>query len=187
MFVLPQWLKDLETQFNSKDLDSEPSHLMSMTLDVLDEAIKQGGTGPFSAGIWDKKGKCISLGVNLVVSSGQSMAHAEMVAISLAQEKLGTWDLASYPGGLTLVCSCEPCAMCYGGSLWSGVSQLLYSATKEDAEAIGFKEGLKPENWIEACRDQGVRVAKPLLSKRGRDLLFIYQHQGGTIYNSQNT
>ena len=72
-----------------------------------------------------------------------SLAHAEMVAVSLAQSAIGNWNLGS-TGDAQLVTSCEPCAMCFGAVPWSGVSSIIWGASKEDAEERGFDEGDKP-------------------------------------------
>lgn len=54
--------------------------------------------GPFAAGIFEKEtGKVVLIGVNRVVPNNMSSAHAEIVALSLAQNKLGTFDLGG-PG-----------------------------------------------------------------------------------------
>lgn len=78
-----------------------------------------------------------------MLSSGQSFAHAEMTAIAAAQRKTGRIDLA----GFELVSSCEPCVMCFGGILWSGVSALLYGAPGRMAAETGFDEGDKVPDW----------------------------------------
>ena len=78
--------------------------------------------GPFAAGVFEQDtGKLILIGVNRVVPEHCSSAHAEVVALSLAQNKLGTFDLGG-PGmpKLQLVVNWRPCAMCYGAVLWAG-------------------------------------------------------------------
>ena len=72
--------------------------------------------------------------------------HGEMVAIQFAQQKLKTFALKDKTGAkeYCLFTSCEPCAMCLGGTFWSGVSKMVCAATKADAESIGFDEvGMK--------------------------------------------
>lgn len=181
----PDWLLKFEESIVREQTWSGSQEAVHLTLNVLKETIRQKSGGPFAASIWELNGKCVALGVNLVLPSGFSLAHAEMMAISRAQEVLGLVDLSQYPKPLILVSSCEPCAMCYGGTLWSGVSELYYSATKEDAESIGFHEGRKPSDWVEACQEQGVLVHPPIQREQGVELLREYAHQGGVIYNSE--
>ena len=59
-----------------------------------------------------------------------------------AQQRVGSSTLRT-PGGSghELVTSCEPCAMCLGATLWSGVSRLVIGAERADAMSVGFEEG----------------------------------------------
>src|SRR3989304_5371368 len=61
-------------------------------------------------------------------------------------------------GSMQLVTSCEPCAMCFGAVPWSGASSMICGARKQDAEAAGFDEGDKPENWVAALERRGIKV-----------------------------
>jgi len=71
-------------------------------------------------------GEVVSAGVNLVLSSGLSAAHAEVVALSLAQLRVGTWDLGAQDAAdRELVVNWRPCAQCYGATMWSGVRRLV--------------------------------------------------------------
>ena len=80
--------------------------------------------------------------MNLVVPSGCSVAHAEMVAIMIAQQVVGDFDLGGEGKPVCeLVASTEPCAMCFGAKPWSGVRSLLCEARDEDARSVGFDEG----------------------------------------------
>ncbi len=138
--------------------------------------------GPFAAAIFDRKTwKMIACGVNLVVYNGVSIAHAEIVTFTLVQGKLKTYDLSEFD--LELVSSCEPCAMCYGAIIWSGIKSVVYSATKEFAQEIGFDEGDKPLAWKESYRKRGIEVTGPVLPELGQELLQYYADKDGEIYN----
>ena len=63
-------------------------------------------------------------------------AHAEIVAIRDACERLGTFQLS----GCDLYASCEPCPMCLAAAYWSRVDNLFYAACREDASAAGFDD-----------------------------------------------
>lgn len=183
----PDWLISLEKRISQENKWSDPQTAVHLTLEVLKEVIERKSGGPFAASIWEKDGSCIALGINLVLPSGFSFAHAEMLAISRAQQTLGLVDLSLHSRPLVLVSSCEPCAMCYGGTLWSGVNELYYSATKEDAESIGFHEGRKPCDWVEACFEQGVLVHPEIDREKGAQLLNKYAESGGAIYNPESS
>jgi tRNA(Arg) A34 adenosine deaminase TadA len=123
------------------------------------------------------------VGLNLVTTAGLSLAHAEIVALSLAQEATGGWDL-SRQGSLQLVTSCEPCAMCFGAVPWSGVKSLICGARKKDAEAVGFDEGDKPDSWVRSLQRQGITVQCRVLRSEAAAVLENYQTEGGEIYNT---
>ena len=135
--------------------------------------------------MFDGGGKLISLGVNIVEASNCSVLHAEIVAIALAQKALGRYDLSD--GGkedYELVTSTEPCAMCFGAVPWSGVSTLVCGARDEDARSIGFDEGPKLADWVEALESRGITVVRDVLREEAAAVLREYAEGGGTIYNA---
>ncbi|MDX1459914.1 MAG: nucleoside deaminase [Xanthomonadales bacterium] len=178
---LPGWVTAWARE-NGQGL-TDPDSRMAFVIELSAENVRRGSGGPFAAAIFDPRSNGpISLGVNLVTSSGLSMAHAEMVAISLAQERLGNWDLKTQ-GSLALYSSCEPCAMCFGAVPWSGVSSLVCGASKSDAESAGFDEGHKPADWRQGLQARGIDVVTGLLRERAAEVLQTYRQRGGPIYN----
>jgi len=122
--------------------------------------------GPFAAGIFEKQsGKCVIIGVNRVVPSSMSSAHAEVVTISLAQQILKTFDL----GGTgmpehQLVVNARPCAMCFGSIPWSGVRSVVVGASGEQVERItGFDEGPIHPQWQAELRKRNIEVVEDVL------------------------
>ncbi len=183
-FEIPAWLVEYTR-------DAVPIESAADRMRFVSEAsrlnIEHQTGGPFAAAIFESDtGKLVSLGVNLVTSQGSSILHAEMVAIALAQLKLGTYDLgrADLPEH-TLVTSTEPCAMCLGAIPWSGVRQVLTGARDSDARAIGFDEGDKPADWQDALRDRGIDVVADLLRDEARGVLETYHDGDGRIYNAR--
>ncbi|KAL9187637.1 hypothetical protein ACHAXT_006015 [Thalassiosira profunda] len=81
-----------------------------------------------------------------------------------------------------LFTSCEPCAMCLGATLWSGVSRIVCAATKTDAQAIGFDEGPVYEQSYEHLEKCGVKVTRNVLSEEAAKVLRRYG-SSGLIYN----
>uniref|UniRef100_A0A914CJN3 CMP/dCMP-type deaminase domain-containing protein n=1 Tax=Acrobeloides nanus TaxID=290746 RepID=A0A914CJN3_9BILA len=71
-----------------------------------------------------------------VLVNNDPTAHAEVIAIRNACEKLGTYDLK----GCVLYTSCYPCPMCFGAALWSRVDAVFYAATAKDAAKSGFDD-----------------------------------------------
>lgn len=141
------------------------------------------GEGPFAAGIFDlADGQCIAAGVNRVVSSSCSLAHAEVMAIMLAQQALRCFSLAE-KGRYVLTTSAEPCAMCFGAIPWSGVCRVEYGATRADVEAIGFDEGPKSDGWEAELHARGIAVAGPIEQADAAAVLQAYARRGGIVYN----
>ncbi len=158
---------------------------MQFVIDLARKNIEHRTGGPFGAAVFEiPDGKLIAPGVNLVESSNCSLAHAEMVALSLTQQQLSTFDLAHDPNiSYELVTSTEPCAMCLGAIGWSGVKQVICGARDQDARAIGFDEGAKPANWIASLESRGMKVVCDVLRPQARDVLQQYQQMAGLIYN----
>ncbi len=108
--------------------------LMRKAIFLSIENVANGG-GPFGAVI-AKDGEIISTGVNRVTPNCDPTAHAEVMAIRNACEKLGTFDLSGYE----IYTSCEPCPMCLGAVYWARLDKMYYGNTKVDAKNIGFDD-----------------------------------------------
>src|SRR5690349_7660199 len=91
--------------------------------------------GPFGAVIV-REGQIIAKGANSVTATNDPTAHAEVVAIRQACEKLQTFDLS----GCEIYASCEPCPMCLGAIYWARLDKLYFANTKSDAAAIHFDD-----------------------------------------------
>ena len=107
---------------------------MKTVLEKCAEA-SSAGEAPFAAAIV-QEGVLISCEYNLVSSTGDPTAHAELLAIRTAAEKLGTSILP----GCTLYCSCEPCPMCFAAATFAKVDRVVYGATIGDAALAGFDQ-----------------------------------------------
>ena len=153
---------------------------------ALTNVVQETG-GPFAAAVFDTTtGRLVSIGVNLVVSTNCSLAHAEMVALANAQQAVGHFDLgAARMPKLELVTSCEPCAMCYGAIPWSGVRKVICGARARDAAAIGFDEGLKPKRWVAALKKRGIAVSRDLCRDEAAAVFQRYKQASGDIYNAR--
>jgi tRNA(Arg) A34 adenosine deaminase TadA len=108
---------------------------MIRALELAAENADSGRGGPFAALVVQGE-QVIAQGTNLVTSSNDPTAHAEVVAIRRACAALGTFQLT----GCELYTSCEPCPMCLGAIYWSRPAAIYYSATHKDAAAAGFDD-----------------------------------------------
>jgi len=148
---------------------------------LLDLIQKGDACGPFYAAVVDGDGETVAESANSVVSAGCSHNHAEMNAIKLAERRLGTWNLAGR--GLTLYTTAEPCMMCVGGILWSGIGRVVYGVGTESVERIaGFDEGFKP-NWQEEFVRRNIEVIGPVVPEVGEAVLAEYMRRQGTVYS----
>ena len=143
--------------------------------------------GPFGAAVFDTKtGRLIAVGVNVVEPTNCSLAHAEMVALANAHRVLKHFDLgADGMPTFELVTSCEPCAMCYGATVWSGVRKLVCGARGSDATAIGFDEAPKPKNWVTSLTRRGISVVRDVYRSEAIAVFQRYQQTGGRVYNAR--
>jgi tRNA(Arg) A34 adenosine deaminase TadA len=183
---LPDWLQQrvLETRSPFPTMEERVKFVIELSrLNIRHET-----GGPFAAAIFDSEtGMLLAAGVNLVVTAGSSILHAEMVALLAAQLKLRTYDLSS--AGMPpyeLVSSTEPCAMCMGAVPWSGVRALVCGARGDDAQAAGFDEGEKPPAWVEALERRGIKVLRDILRDEAAAVLHAYRASGGLLYNPRH-
>ena len=113
----------------------EQKKFMRAAIRLSIENIKNGNAGPFGTVIV-KNGKILASGVNKVTQSNDPTAHAEIVAIRNACEKLGSFQL----DGCEIYCSCEPCPMCLGAIYWARPDRIYFAHTKKDAADINFDD-----------------------------------------------
>ncbi len=185
---LPDWCDPwMKSRLSKGPLPTEHAGWMDLTLELCQEHILQKTGGPFAALIVERSLGLVSIGLNRVVPCNCSSAHAEVMAISLAQKQLKTHDLSSSSLQCTLYCSAEPCAMCIGAIHWSGISHIVFGASDSDVRSTGFDEGHKPENWVCATERSGINVTEGVGRLRAIELLKAYKASGAPLYNSQKT
>jgi tRNA(Arg) A34 adenosine deaminase TadA len=181
--VLPAWLDEFVSGWK-EPLDSDERR-MRLAVALASENVKHKTGGPFGAiVVEDQSSRLLGVGVNLVTTLELSLAHAEMVALSLAQSAAGNWNLGA-AGGVQLVTSCEPCAMCFGAVPWSGVKSIIWGAGKEDAEAAGFDEGDKPPDWAASLQRRGIHIRGGVLRTEAAAVLKRYTRKDGAIYHPE--
>lgn len=77
-------------------------------------------------------GEVVAVGHNMRETWNDATAHAEVVAIKAACEKLNRWRLS----GATLYVTIEPCPMCAGALVMSRVDRVVYGSTDAKAGAV---------------------------------------------------
>lgn len=147
------------------------------------ERIKQG-YGPFVAAIYDKDGNLVAETSNTVIKDKCPLHHAEMNCIREACKKLGTYDLSNK--GLKMYVTAEPCVMCAGGIMWSGIDTVYYSVNSKDVQKItGFDEGYKPLLWKAQFRKRGIKMYGGIVEDAGKASLDTYVIEGNKVYKPE--
>ncbi len=184
---LPSWVD--EVLASAPGLFPSDDDRMAFVIELARRNVRERTGGPFGAAVFEAEtGRLLAPGVNLVEPAHCSVAHAEMMALMMAQAVIGSHDLSAT--GLPryeLFTSSEPCAMCFGALPWSGVARLVCGAPKEEAEAVGFDEGAKPEDWVEALEERGITVTRGVLTQSASQVLRDYAASGQTIYNANQS
>jgi len=180
---LPRWIDDVVDWGRTYTTDVDR---MRLAIALSRENVQRRTGGPFGAAIFARdSGALVSVGVNSVVRLSNCTLHAEMVAFMLAQHRVGSFTLAA-PGlpAHELVTSCEPCAMCLGAALWSGVRRIVCGAAREDATRLRFEEGpVFPQSYV-YLEERGIEIVRNVLRAEARDVLERYRARGGPIYNA---
>ncbi len=159
---------------------------MRLAIRLASENVERGTGGPFGAIVVERdSGTVVGVGMNSVVRLNNCTLHGEIVAIMMAQQTVKSYTLSA-PGlpAHELVTSCEPCAMCLGAVLWSGVKRIVCGAAREDATRLKFEEGpVFPESY-KYLENRGVAITRNVLRAEARKVLERYRSTGGPIYNA---
>lgn len=178
---VPDWVDQLAPPFSSWEPHLESR--MRLVIGLAARNVAQGG-GPFAAALFSPD-RLLVAGVNCVLSSGHSIAHAEILTIMRAQQLLAAAP-GAVPPPYTLFTSTEPCCQCFGAIVWSGCQGLVCGAKTEDAEAIGFDEGPKPTDWVGALERRRIEVRLDVLRSEAKSVLDDYSRSGGVIYGMRH-
>jgi tRNA(Arg) A34 adenosine deaminase TadA len=179
----PSWVPD------TVDFDHEYAtdhDRMGLAIEMARQNVAHGTGGPFGAAIFEEdSGRLVAVGMNLVVPQNNSCLHGEVVAFMMAQARLATFSLAApdLPRHV-LATSCEPCAMCLGATLWSGVCRVICGASRDDAMRLDFDEGpVFPESY-QYLEERGVAFTHGVRREEAAAVMEQYRQRGGPIYNA---
>jgi tRNA(Arg) A34 adenosine deaminase TadA len=183
--TLPAWLAD--------EADALPTVLptleerMALVNRLADRNWREGNGGPFAAIVVDDAtGELVSAGVNVVLSTGKSSGHAEVMALGLAQQRLGRWDLGAEGANLSLVVNWRPCVQCYGATMWSGVRSLVVAGAGPELEELtGFDEGPMVADWAEQFEARGIRVTQDVGREEALEVYRAYGASDALVYNAR--
>lgn len=109
-----------------------------------------------------KEGQIIGRSDVDVPVSKTGFSHAELRAIEDAMQHLGGHLCAEGGKGCTIYSSCEPCAMCMGAILYTGIDRLVYAATLEDSKECVNEILAKAEEIASSCKNRKIEIVKEL-------------------------
>jgi tRNA(Arg) A34 adenosine deaminase TadA len=179
----PRWVDDVVDWSRPYRSDEDK---MRLAIDVARANVERETGGPFGAAIYTQDtGRLVAVGMNSVVRLSNCTLHGEMVAFMMAQQRLGSFTLKA-PGlpPHELFTSCEPCAMCLGATLWSGVRRIVCGAARDDATRLNFEEGPVFAQSYRYLEEHGVTVVRNLMRDEARAVLEAYRARGGKVYNA---
>lgn len=173
---LPPWVIEVADVNRRYHTDEER---VALAVELSGHNLRHAG-GPFAAAVFNAhNGRLVAVGLNRVIDSGRSIAHAEILALSLAQQRTGRPRLNAEGGHFVLATSAQPCSQCYGAIIWAGIDELLIGARAEDAETLaGFDEGPLPADWIGELERRGVAVRRDILRDDACRVLAAYGASG---------
>lgn len=126
---------------------------MRRAIELAQEGIDANEGGPFGC-VVVKNGEIISEGNNCVTSTNDPTAHAEVVAIRNACQKLNSFQLVD----CTIYTSCEPCPMCLGAIYWARPKQVFFACTREDAANVGFDDDFIYEEIAQPIEQRRIKT-----------------------------
>ncbi len=182
---LPAWL--VNTLVTGRVYESDRDKV-ALAIDLSRRNTEARTGGPFGAAIFDADHRIVAAAANRVLPLTCSIAHAETLALMLAQQHLERARLNRDEhdraiGPYTLAASSQPCCQCYGAMIWGGIDRLLIGARAEDVTALtGFDEGPLPDNWVGELTRRGIEVTVDLLRESACDVLRAYSASDGRRY-----
>lgn len=178
--ALPAWL-DGHVKPGCRYADAEAR--VGLAIALARRNIEEGSGGPFGAAVFTEAGELVAVGVNRVLPQHCSSAHAEIMAFSAAQARMGRARLNDDGDRYILATSAQPCAMCYGASFWAGIDAIEIGARSEDVMALSdFDEGPLPEDWIGELVRRGIAVERDILRESARSVFVRYAELDGLRY-----
>ena len=183
--TLPEWVAD---EVAGADLSTDEAK-MALVNRLARRNFQEKTGGPFAA-LVVSEGRLVSAGVNLVLASGLSSSHAEVVALALAQTAVGNWDLGADGAKRELIVNWRPCVQCYGATMWSGVTRLVVAGDGPELEQLTkFDEGPMVADWAAQFEARGISVTQDVLREEALDVYRSYGEYVAagdvTVYNGR--
>ncbi len=177
---LPEWVQH---EVDAQRLYAQDDDKVGLAIRLATRNVELRSGGPFGAAVFAEDGTLVAAGVNRVIPQNSSIAHAEIMAYVLAQQRLRRFRLNENGEKFVLATSAQPCCQCYGATIWAGIDTLLIGARSEDVEELTeFDEGPLPTDWIGELKKRGIAVRRDILRDQARDVFMRYRDAGGVAY-----
>ena len=183
--TLPAWVHDAVDTARVYPTDADK---VALAIALSRRNVEHASGGPFGAAVFGPDDRIVAVGVNRVLPHSCSVAHAEMMAYMLAQQRtqrarLNRDEQDAPCGPIVLATSSQPCCQCYGATIWAGIDRLLIGARAEDVMALTeFDEGPLPADWIGELERRGIAVTRDIERDAACDALRAYSARGGSRY-----
>lgn len=178
--TLPIWIRDA---VDDTRVYADDESKIALAIELARRNVENHSGGPFGAAVFTGEGRLVSVGVNRVIAQNCSVAHAEMMAYMMAQQRLQHFRLNENGERFILATSAQPCCQCYGATVWAGIDELLIGARSEDVEELTeFDEGPLPADWIGELQLRAIAVRRDILRDEARAVLKAYGELGGVAY-----
>lgn len=148
---------------------------MQQAIELSKKSLSGNQGGPFGCVIV-KGDEVVGRGYNQVTGTNDPTAHAEVVAIREACNRLGTFQLDD----CEVYTSCEPCPMCMGAIYWARPKLVYYANTRSDAANIGFDDSLIYDELTCSLPDRKIAL-KPLLRDVALDVFNEWKNKTDKI------
>lgn len=183
--TLPAWVHDAVDTARTYASDADK---VALAVSLSRGNVEHASGGPFGAAVFGPDDRIVAVGVNRVLPHSCSVAHAEMMAYMLAQQRTQRARLNRDAddravGPITLATSSQPCCQCYGATIWAGIDRLLIGARAEDVMALTpFDEGPLPADWIGELEKRGIAVTRDIERDAACEVLRMYGQNNGGKY-----
>lgn len=149
---------------------------MLLAIKEAKKGLETVGEGPFGACIV-KNNEVIAVGNNRVVTDKDPTAHAEIVAIRRACQKLGSFELK----GCEIYITCEPCPMCFGAIYWCRLEKMYYGCTRQEAAEIGFADQFIYDELAKDEKDRSLETFPKIWHEECKELFETWQNKENKI------
>ena len=156
-------------------MEKDHNYFLKRAIQLAEDGMDKGEGGPFGAVIV-KNGEIVAEANNKVTSNNDPTAHAEVVAIREACEKLQDFQLKD----CVLYTSCEPCPMCLGAIYWARLKKVFYALNRKDAAKIGFDDQFVYDEIAREMDDRKIPFVN-MMREEGLPVFEKWEEKGNRI------